>query len=317
MRGLKNPGACSGSINSPDLLSADDRCRRLAHWSQSWERNRMRFNDILRRSVIESLIQETDDAPQYAGDTFMTYCSLRSMDVKVTDLYSVGVHGACLADLITYLLRGSGVPWERPADVKLGEQVWESSAFREASGVRLRGIVIANSFSAERLGAEKHAWQVLGEVCAYEMPMTLTVVVTGASRDARCHGPLAKGWLHPVGNKTLRFKKRDGTGLTGASWKQVFREDVDYIDRDYWIECMKADGVLSDVIYTVEVPVPIKEVVTKVRRLAEKKLERILNTKERPEPQPSVCDAPVPCQFSSTCWQFQSQPREPEYIRLK
>jgi hypothetical protein len=79
-------------------------------------------------------------------------------------------------------------------------------------------------------------------------------LVIGQQRDGRHSAPWSRGYLHPVGNQNLRFRKRDGSGLAGAGWKSVYREDVDHLSRDKWIDAMEADGVLADVMFDVDMP---------------------------------------------------------------
>lgn len=268
-------------------------------------------------AVDAGLTAKDDDPGQFAGDESMSIFTLRQVETKQNDLYGLGVHTAAMADLITTVLR-SGGPWARPENVRLGEQAWESGAWLDPSGVRLHRVVIADRLTPERLEAEKHSWRQLGEVCVYGLPMTVKFVTIGQQREGRHASPWSKGWLHPVGNRTLRFKKRDGTGLSGKGWKPIFREDVDQFSRDFWLDAMRTDGVMTDLMFDVEIPVPPKEAVVKIRKLAERKLERIYSTKETPEPQPSQCWGLTTCQFVNVCWQFRKEPTERDgFIRLR
>ena len=303
-------------MNTPELLAVDDRCRRSAHFSLIWDKPKLRPLDILRISVDDALVCDDEDPGDYAGARVMELCSMRQIETKELNLYDMGCHTAALADILTTVLRGPTVRLERPADEKLGEHVWVSSCFLEPSGVRLRRLIILDRISEEILTGIKRSWDVIGEACAYKMPVTAQIVIVGQQRDGRRLAPWSKGWLHQVGNQNLRFRKQDGSGLTGSGWKPVFREQVDYLSRDYWIDRMKGDGVLQDLMLEIEIPVPLAEIVKMVTGLAKKKLDRIYSTEKTPEPEISQCYGNVPCPFTSACWQFQEPSERLGFIRI-
>ena len=299
--------------STPEILTAIDRCPRKAYWSQFWQRQTVTPAEALRTAIAVGLQSTADDPGQDAGNEVMTWAAERGLEIKGTDQYGCALHHAALADIIVTRIRALEAPWERPADQAIGTSSWVSNAYREPSGVRLHRIVVVDRWSAERKESESHAWFSLGEVCAYRMPMTQTVIVVGQTREGRHHSPWSKGWLHPRSHN-LRLRKRSGEGF-GGEWKQIWREEADQISRDKWIDQMQEDQVFHDLVFEVEVPLPCAEIVSKIRKLIEKKLCRLREMKEAPEPNPSQCDWPVPCPFRTACWNFTQPSEELGFIR--
>jgi hypothetical protein len=292
-------------VNTSDLLSAHDRCPRAAHWSQSWESNLLHPNEALRRAIEEALLHDGDDPGQYAGDSIMTMAAERGLDTS-GNKYECAMHNAALADIIVTVLR-SGGPWARPEDRKVKSFTWVSGVFVEPSGTRLSRVICVDRWNDERKLSEMHAWRTLGEQAAYGLPMTLTVVLVGQRREGRHHSPWSKGFLHPR-SRNLRIAKRSGEKFDG-NWIQCWREEQENISRDKWLDAMRADGVMHDVLFDVEVPAPDPAFMSKIGRLAERKMEAITGAKEIPPPNISVCDWPTKCQFATSCWEF-TEPSE-------
>jgi hypothetical protein len=292
-------------MNSAETLLAMDRCPRAAFWGEKWEGPAINPNEVLRRAVDAGLLTEESDPGQLAGDTVMTLAAERTLDVEGSQ-YSCALHHAALADIIVTALRGNGERWARPADLESKGVTWVSSAFLAASGVRLHRVLLADRWSTERFQSETHSWKGLGEVSAYGMPMTMTVVLIGQRRGAVHHSPWSKGWLHPK-SRTLRIRKR--AGEFKYNWTECWRETADF-NRDHWLDSMREDYVLNDVLFEREIPVPDGAVLAKIAHLAGKKLRTLRDTTEVPDPNPSVCDWPVPCQFRSVCWNFRPEPTE-------
>jgi hypothetical protein len=170
----------------------------------------------------------------------------------------------------------------------------------------LRRIVLASAWNDDRHYSEARSWYTLGEVCAYDLPMQQAVIILGQHREGKRHGYWSKGLRHPV-NKKLRFRKRNdvSTGFK-SSWNSVWREDYDEITTKEWLDAMYEDGVLQDVAFNVDIPVPVKEVRKKIVDLAARKLEEIEEMKEIPDMQLSTCSWPVKCQFIRPCHNFET-----------
>lgn len=234
----------------------------------------------------------------------MTLASERELDVQGSQ-YSSAMNLAALADIVTTVLRSRLPVLAHPED-RVGKTfTWTSSAYVDPSGVRLRRFLLVDRWSSDRELAESHNWYGLGESSIYELPLTTTVIMVGQFREGKFHSPFSKGFLHPV-SRTLRIKKRDGESFN-KNWTSCWREEQDWLSRDKWIDTMRADHVLNDVVFDVDLDLPHPMMMDKVKRLAESKLKAIALTQELPEPRISQCDWPVPCEFRDCCWSF----REP------
>ncbi len=285
----------SSPLSSAVLLSTDDRCQRAAVLSQQWELHVANPQRALYQAIEAGLQSDSDDPGQVAGDELMDIAVRRGFDTDQTDLLGHATHLAAIADMVTWLLRPAAV-WQRPADVQVGKSVWTSSAFLHGNN-GLRRVILVDHWSAERALAESLDWRTAGESAIYGLPMTQYVIVLGPQRDGRRHGPFSKGYVHPV-NGDLRLRKRDGESF-GPTWGRVFRENAGF-SREEWLEVLVQDGVLTDTILTIDVPVP--DHAAAIRELAEKKLRRIQCCTELPEPQLSQCfNVLSPCQFKTCC----------------
>jgi len=290
-------------------LSSDDFCRRLVHLEASWERESLSPMQLLSRGIEAGLTSESDDPGQDAGDRVMSLAVSRPIETAQSDLLGLAEHTAALADMIVWLLR-TGSPWQRPAPVRLGNHLWEPDSFLGPDET-LRRVVLCDRWSEERAIAECFDWRTL-EAAIYDMPMTLVVVVLGASRDGRRHGPLSKGYLHPVA-QDLRFRKRDG-GDFCSTWNTIFREDFRG-EREEWLQAMTADGVLED--HVILHPTDPSANQHAIRELAERKLARLSDTVALPEPQLQQCFDPIrQCPFRSCCPYFRMPSETNGFLRV-
>lgn len=234
----------------------------------------------------------------------------RGFDVEGKQLYEMAEHFGGLADLITTVLRERQGGWERPEDVSLpGGSKWSSASFLAPEQTFLRRVVLASRWSRERKASEQNSYFSLFEACIYQIPVRMTVMIIGQLREGKHYSGWTRASRHPV-NKKLRFRfKPRKDSQYGANWEQVWRESVD-TSRDAWLDAMREDGVMADLMFDVEVPVPIEEVRRKVIGLAERRLREIEETTETPAPSPSQCFYPTKCPYSCVCWQFRKSPTE-------
>lgn len=283
------------------LLNADDFCRRSAVLGRSWQRNLISPTAALYQGIEAGLEHEGDDPGQAAGDALMTLAVERGLDTTQGDLFGLANHLSSIADFIVWMLR-TGDHWKHPERL----ETFEPCSY--VSDGRLRRVVICDRWDEKRIIAEEHDWRTL-EGCIYGLPMDLLVFVLGASRDGRRHGPLTRGWLHPVA-QDLRFQKRDG-GEFGGNWSRVFREEFQG-SREDWLNGMTADGVLEDVVLTHTV---YPEHAEEVKTLAYRKLARLQSGEA--DPQLSQCFSAIsPCQFNAACPYFREPSEALGFVRL-
>ena len=297
---------------STGLLLDHDRCPRLAHWGMRWQAPNINASEALALAVDAGVMSEEKNPGQLAGDTIMTIASERRLNVEGSQ-YDCALHLASLADLITTVLRTGSPAWARPAARTWQTLTWESSAFVEA-GIRLRRVAIVDRWSDERKLHELHSWRTLGEQALYELPMTITVIVTGQRRLGRYHSPWTRGFLHPHSHN-LRIQKRSGESFSGG-WAECWRELHDEIEREQWLEMMRKDGALPQVMLSLDVPVPGEELLRRVRALARNKMLGIFGTTNTPPPTISACNWPRKCKFHDCCWQLKEPSINTGFVQL-
>jgi hypothetical protein len=227
----------------------------------------------------------------------MSLCVSRPIETESANLIGIAEHISALADFIVWTVRGDNPAWEHPEDVMVGEHSWESSAYLSVGGTRLRRLMVVDRWPEAGDPAILNSWDVAGECSVYGLPMDLLLAVIGNRRDERWHSAWTRGWEHPV-NRVLRFQKRDGEPFS-ATWEHVWRERFTGTRED-WLDALTADGILPEILRVHQIPVP--EHASEIRKLAEKRLQRIASTLELPDPQLSNCfDLIHPCQFRSCC----------------
>lgn len=283
-------------MNNATALNSSDRCARLPYLLQRWRPPAIRPTEALYEAIETGLTAESDAAWEVAEQTLYDLATTRGLDSNQTDVLAEAEHLSSLASFITYVLRPDG-PWKRPDPIPLPDgTIWTPGSFLDASETHLRRIVLCSRWDAYRMVEEEHDWRTL-EGSIYGVPMDLVVVVLGQERDGRRHGPLSKGWRHPV-SKQLRFRKRDGGDFDG-NWEKIWREREDF-SKEQWLDALADDGVLSDVIQIHNVPV--SERAADWKELAQAKLERIRKATQPPEESPSMCFSRInPCPFRSAC----------------
>jgi hypothetical protein len=283
-------------MTSATLLNSADRCARLPYLLQRWQTPAIRPVDALYQA-IETGLTDPGNAPWDVAETVLyDLATTRGLDSAQTDLLGEAEHLASLASFITFLLRPEG-PWKRPEPITLPDgSIWTPRSFLDPSESHLRRLVLCSRWDAYRKVEEEHDWRTL-EGSIYRVPMDLMIVMIGQERDGRRHGPLTRGWRHPV-SKSLRFRRRDGDDF-GSTWERVEREN-DKATREEWLDAMTDDGVLPDVVQVHSVGV--SERAADWCNIALTKLRRIREAQEPPEESPSMCfDRIHPCPFRACC----------------
>jgi hypothetical protein len=292
----RKPESSSKSVTTtPQLLNADDRCRRLPYLAERWQPPAIHPTEALYEAIEAGLTSPAEKPWDTAEQALYDLATTRGLDSAQSDLLGEAEHLAALASFIAYLLRPDG-PWKRPEAISLPDgSLWHPASFLNPSETHLRRLVLCSRWDAYRQVEAEHDWRTL-EGSIYAVPMDLVIIVLGQQRDGRRHGPLSKGWTHPV-SKQLRFRRRDGTGFDG-NWQQVWREKSDF-SKEAWLDALVEDGLLPEtvLIHTVQ-PEQVNERVA----LAASKLSRIAASVDPPEPQLSRCFNRIsPCPFRAAC----------------
>jgi hypothetical protein len=288
-------------ISSAELLSNFEHCQRWGHWSQSWERHRMRPLEMLHSAVRQALIEDCKDPGESAGEIVMTLAADRGLDISLShNLYRCGINHACIADLIVTRLRQDGGRWIVPCS----DERWTTSALVSPEGTHLRRFLAVTYWSEDREFFEKHSWYSLGEIAHYELPMQLVIAVLGPVNGGRRHGHWSKAIMHPQRSE-LRFRLRRRAKVEGfkETWLPIWREEHDEISREKWLASMAMDEVLQQSLFVLDIPVPERPRLIQMRDMAARQLERLQKIRRLPEKQLSTCHNPLhPCPFRACCW---------------
>ena len=235
-------------ILSAQSLDSFDRCPRRYAFERQCESRTISPLGLLYAAVESSL---TGADPSQSVSDSITDLTAR-LDVNSGELSPMSVvrHVGFMAEVISLALRAKFGLMKRLAPIPFGEHQWESNLFEAPAG-NLHRIILASHMDDDTLRSYAHSWGTIGELAAFQRPISLTVVIIGSQRGGRRHSAWSKGFLHPI-QKVLRFspRKKD-TGFT-ENWKQVWREQTD-IKADTWLERMRIDNVLADLVISRQV----------------------------------------------------------------
>ena len=288
-------------MTTEEVLELFERCARAEFWARDWEPFRWKDVRFIQEALRRSLTSQRVDHGEMAGEEIIGLTRDIEIDIKSPNQYDSAIHLASLADILSCAIRRPEEgPWRVPEPVDVGKYRWRSGALLAPSKAELRRIVLASSWSDERHYRECRSWKSMGPVCAYGLPMKIAVCVLGSKRDGKRHSHWTKGFAHPL-NRHIRFRKKHkvAEGFKD-SWRQVWREDDDKFSTEQWLQSMLNDGVLEDVCFSVDLPVPDPPMRQKILDLAVRKLDRVEKTTELPDFQLTNCDWP-PCAFRGHC----------------
>ena len=178
------------------------------------------------------------------------------LDVQTGELSALSVvrHVGFMAEVIALALSRKFGRFERIDPVTIGSNRWESNLFKDKRG-ELHRIFLVSSLDDDSLRSFAHSWGTVGELAALEQDIHLTAVVVGSQRGGRRHSHWAKCFQHPVQKSALRFARRKGGKAEGftEAWRDIWREQTD-ISADVWVDKMRDDDVLTDLIQSRRVP---------------------------------------------------------------
>jgi len=286
-------------IGTAELLTTDENCHRAGFWTQRWDRSKGTSLEFLRYGVHQGLIEATrSDYGEVAGEYLYELGASKQLESKQHDVHAEIVHLSAISDIVTTALRKKGdAPWKSPDALP----EWTPSCYISPRGDYLRRVVFTTSWSDEKHYSFCRAWQTLGPVCHYSLPMQLAIIILGQHKNGRYHSFWSHGLRHPA-NKKLRFRKKNDIKTPfKETWNEVWREDFDDISTNDWLSGMLEDDVLRDLCFSLTVPVPEELARQRIVDVAARKMEAIRNTKVLPDPNLSTCDWPVPCIFRAPC----------------
>jgi hypothetical protein len=299
-------------MDSPTLLTLFEPCSRAGFWGRDWEYGKIDIHELLLAGIRAGVLSSRADFPVVAGEEIVAISARREIASRQFDIYSEVIHVAAIAEIVTSAIRKPlEPPWSLAEPVSLPNgQTWHSGAFLAPDGLKLRRVAISSNWSDDRHYSFARSWFSLGESAVQNLPLQQATILLGAHRDGRFHGYWSKGLRHPV-NKGLRFRKKNdvGTGFKNT-WQTIFREDYDDIPTETWLSTMYSDGVLGDVAFNVDVPLPSREVQDQIVDLAARRLDKLWRMKELPDQNLSTCFWPTRCPFIGPCHAGEKEPNK-------
>ncbi len=261
----------------PEEIESFERCPRLSRWEKDHIRLRVKPLAALYAGI------EAGVEGKSAKDTVMSLAANPGLDITGVETYSVAVHLAYLAEILSTYLLQAGEKWTR------------NGSLFESKG-ELRRIILIDRWNEERKMQEIRGWKTMAEVCRRDQPVILNFLTIGQSADNRRISAWTRGWTHPR-NQGLRFKKKDGDAM-GEGWTLQWRERSSYpIDR--WLGRMQQDQMFSDLVHTVKVSVPRRrdEFLADLARIE----SEMAALPENPSMNRSGCYKFTPCVFAEVC----------------
>ena len=289
-------------MTTEEVLESFERCARAEYWYRDYEKEKWEDTRFLQEAIRRALLSTREDFGEMAGEEIIGLTRDIQIDIKTPNQWDTSIHLASLADILSCAVRKRGeAPWRVPEPVMVGNYRWRTGALLAPSGDKLRRIVLVSNWSDERHYHESRSWKSMGAICAYGLPMTMAVCVLGQKRDGKRHSHWSKAMAHPF-NRHIRFRKKHqvASGFK-ETWRQIWREDDDKFSTDQWLQAMLNDGVLEDMCFPVDLPVPAPDMRRKVLDLAVRKLDMIEKTTELPDFQLTNCDWPLVCPFRGHC----------------
>jgi hypothetical protein len=290
-------------IPTARLLTNIETCPRKGFWSKRWAKNAVTPTQMVKEAMTIALTATEAQGVAFgeiAGSHVMQLAQDNSVDTDTTHgMYPMIVHHACLADILVSAARKPEDPaWNIPESTEF----WIPDCMMSADGRYLRRIVLASNWSQSRHYGECRSWYTLGEIATYELPMQIAVFIIGQEIDGFRRSPWVSGFLHPSGNKVLRFRKkgRSGSEVFSEKWEKIRREDHAEITREKWLDAMLENDILREICFSVEVPVPPRLHLARIREMAEAKIGRMRSLRT-PEKNLSTCEWPVRCEFLKCC----------------
>lgn len=276
-----------------DRLALYERCPRLLKWEQDHLPSRIKLLAALYAGV-EAGVEGKDPK-----DAIMRLAASPGLDIEGQETYSIAVHLAFLAEIISNYLRS--------------DQKWIRDGLIYETNGEYRRIVLIDRWSEDRKLAEIRSWKTMAEVCQRNAPLLLNFIVIGTTHDNRRASPWTRGWTHPK-NQGLRFKKIDGTSFE-KGWNQVWRERSG-LSTERWLQRLQLDHCFADLVHTVQVNVPRRR--TEFLKDIERIEQEIAALPENPPMRRSACyQIGSICQFSECCnGAYNKTPSECGWIKV-
>ena len=285
-------------------LTIFEKCRRRYAFEKGWEPQQITSFMLLEKALREAVCSPEPEAT--AESVVMRTITQRELIYsKIVPTYLIAKATGALAGILATFLRfklGILTPVPPFPFLSVG---WESLLFKDSKGT-LHRILLVDHWDDDRLTAEAHSWNTIGEMIANNSGFTLHILAIGQMRQGRRQGIWSKGLLHPI-TKHLRFKRRGAGSAVGVTknWTTAFREEHPEISTLKWLQVMKDDLMFQDVYKTREIVFnPTDPRIQRARRDMVILIQRMERATEKAIMTRSACDSVIfgACPFQGVCW---------------
>lgn len=283
-------------ILSAEKLAAYELCPRRYIWTDNYS---TRISPLRALYIALDAGLRTEKDPEHVAENeLLSLAAAPGLDIVGGNVYGVAMHHAKLAGVLTAALRSAwSKPWTPIDSVPLADgNEWRSGAYDAGDG-QVRRIALVDRWSDDRKQQEISGWRTIGEACALDRPILITAIDIGAAREKRRYSPWTRCYRHPR-NRVYRMKRRNSEEDFSKTWAPVWREDSGIKTAD-WLTQMRSDGCITDLVHTVEVPVPRGRLayMEEIKRLADE-LESLPKV---PAMRMAGCHGFAPCPFLGVC----------------
>lgn len=282
---------------SSERISTYELCPRRMAWTERYSLPFLSPIRALHVALNAGLTTASPNPERIAVDTVITLARSPGLDL-IGNIYSLAMHYAKLAGVLTAALRSGSDPWLplTPTTLPDGSQ-WSSACYTVPGAELPVRIALVDRWTDDRRRGELGGWRTVGEVCALNSPINLTAINIGPALHQRRHSAWTRCYRHPR-NRTFRFQRRHSEEDFSRTWTKLWREDCDLATR-VWLDKMHEDGCMDDLVAHITVPVPSRRAayLLELERMA----GQIATLPTTPEMRLAGCWGLSPCPFTTVC----------------
>lgn len=289
-------------------LSSFQRCPRIVKHADATTPRRWRPRELaeihFRKAVLA--VSQGAEVSKVTADiqaSFLECCATPGLDVECSPFVLAKDWCSILGNVLETVSRGT-LPKLKPGpSIILSTSItWECKSFQDEQGL-LHLWALVDKHDSDSLTRLLHSWQLDGDRCAAQVPMTLHIVETGRLSGNHQSSPWCKIYKHPQVIGRFAFQQQDGTPLEGG-WKPMYFQDSDKNKPSTWVDLMERDKV--KLIHHIAVKQPTAEQCVEFSRqvhIEAERMESVESTpwRELPMFRPA-CDVPGRCPYINQCF---------------
>jgi hypothetical protein len=284
-------------ILSPERIATYELCPRRMAWTEAYALPFLSPMTALRTALDAGLRTASPDPERIAENTVIELARSPGLDL-IGNIYSLVMHYAKLAGVLTAVLRSGSAPWlPLPPTTLPDGSLWHSACYHVPDAELPVRIALVDRWTDDRRRGELGGWRTVGETCALNSPITLTAMNIGPAIHQRRHSAWTRCYRHPR-NRTFRFARRHSEEDFSRTWAKIWREDCDLTTR-VWLDKMHEDGCMDDLVDHVTVPIPTRRAAYLLE--LERMGAEISSLPAVPTMRLAGCWGLSPCPFTAVC----------------